>query len=334
MKGIINMTAKRFTQISSFLFGAFALYSAILAVPLALWFPRILVNDLVRFGFILTALIFGLGLLFPHRFTPALRRLAERITPAPVKFLCGLMMCVCLFVAMLSGAVNGWVVSPIVTGFFVAFVFPGLAFRNLSFTRPEKIGMQELSRLAGEKLRKGPKLKRGLVVTTLALLVIGLAWGILGKQTIPSPLWAALAGWIGIFGGGLMSVVIGRPVLQALPDSARRGSLPGLAFWGAVMLALSIFGCRAILLGAIPTGAAYFWGEETTQNAIVVKSSPDKRRKGCHGSVDLRIATGDLEICNLSRGFLEELTRGDTVVISGRATRFGQTIESFRLLEN
>ncbi len=115
------MTAKRFTQISSVAFGVFALYSAILAVPHALWFPRILVNDLMRFGFILLAMAFGLALLFPHRFIPALRRRAEHTTPAPLKFLCALLMCVCLFVAMLSGAVSLWIFYPVVIAFLVIF---------------------------------------------------------------------------------------------------------------------------------------------------------------------------------------------------------------------
>lgn len=123
------MTAKRFTRISSIAFGIFALFSAIWAIPNALWFPRILVNDLMRFGFILAAMVFGVALLCPHRFIPALRRLADRLTPAPVKFLCALMMCVCLFVALLSGAVNIWIVYPVVAAFLVAFDF----FRGLRF---------------------------------------------------------------------------------------------------------------------------------------------------------------------------------------------------------
>lgn len=135
----INLTAMRFTQITSIAFGVFALYSAIWAVPSALWYPRSFGSVTLRFGFILASMIFGLVLLFPDRFIPALRRRAEDITPAPLKFLCGLMMCVCLFVTLLSGAVNVWIVYPLVAAFLVAFVFPGLAFRNLAFTPPVEI---------------------------------------------------------------------------------------------------------------------------------------------------------------------------------------------------
>lgn len=325
------MTASRFTQISSIVFGFFALYSAIWAIPTALWYPR---NFAIEVGLILTSMVFGLALLFAHRFIPALRRTAEHITPAPLKFLCALLMCVCIFVAKLSGAVNSWLSYPIVAGFLVAFVYPGLVFRNISIFPLEEISVGEHRRLAGEEIRKGSKLNRVLFGAISVLFFMGLAWAVLGKQTIPSPLWGALAGWIAILSGGLMSIVICRPYLQALPDSARRGSLPGLAFWGAVILAISIVGCRAILLGAIPTGAAYFWGEGAMQNSIVVKSTPNKRRKGCYGSVDIRTATGELELCNISRDFLEKITRGDTLVIIGRATRLGQTIESFRLIKN
>jgi len=84
----------------------------------------------------------------------------------------------------------------------------------------------------------------------------------------------------------------------------------------------------------IPTSAAFLWGESASQNMIVIQSNPDKSRKGCYGSVDLQTASGDIGICNLSRGFLESLAPGDTVEISGRATRFGQTIETLRLLED
>ncbi len=182
-------------------------------------------------------------------------------------------------------------------------------------------------------MRNRPKFERGVFVAILVLLSVGLAWAVLGKKTLPSPLWGALAGWMGTLAGGLMAFMISRLYLQVLPQRARRGSLSGLAFWGAIMLAFSIVGGRAILLGVIPAGAAYFWGEEATQNAIVLKSSPDKRRKGCSGSVELRTATGEIELCDISRDFLENLTRGDTVVITGRGTRLGQTIETLRVLK-
>lgn len=324
------MTAKRFTQISSIAFGIFALYSAMWAV----WDPRIHVNDLLRFGFILVAIIFGLALLFPHSFIPALRRRAEQMAPAPLKFLCGVLMCICLIVAMISGAANIWIVYPVATAFLVAFVFPGIAFRNLTFTPIETISLGELGQLAHEKLHKESKLKSGLLFVMYILMSVGLAWAVLGKQTLPSPWLGAVAGWASVLGGSVITIVIARPYLQALPGSARRGSLPGLAFWGFVILAISIVGCRALLLMAVPTSAAFFWGESATQNAIVIKSNPDKSRKGCYGSVDLQTAGGDIELCNLSRGFLEALTRGDTVVITGRATLFGQTIETLRLLKD
>ncbi len=328
------MTAKRFTQISSIAFGIFALYSAIWAIPNALWFPRILVNDLVRFGFILVTTIFGLALLFPHRFIPALRRLAERITPGPLKFICALLMCVCLFVAMLSGAVNIWVLYPVIIAFLVAFVFPGLAFRGLTITNSEDISLRALSLLAGERLRNGPKRERVLGMAVGVILLMGLVWFVFGKQTLPSPMWGAVGGWASVIVGGFMTAVFGRSSVRALPDNTRRGALPGLALWGLVLLALSIVGCRALFLEAVPTSAAFLWGESATQNAIVIQSNPDKRRKGCHGSVDLQTAGGDMELCNLSRGFLESLAQGDIVEISGRATGFGQTIETLRLLKD
>lgn len=329
----LNLTAKRFTRISSIAFGIFALYSAVWAIPNALWYPRILVSDLMRFGFILVAMVFGLALLFPHRFIPALRRRAAQITPAPLKFICALLMCVCLFVAMLSGAVNIWIVFPVVIAFLVAFVFPGLAFRGLTITNSEDISLRALSLLAGERLRNGPKRERALVMAVGADFFMGLVWFAFGRQTLPSPMWGALAGGASVIAGGFMTAVFGRSVVRVLPDNTRCGAFPGLAFWGLVVLAMSIAGCRALLLEAVPTSAAFFWGESATQHAIVIQSNPDKRRKGCYGAVDLRTAGGEIELCNLSREFLESLAQGDTVEISGKATRFGQTIETLRLLE-
>jgi hypothetical protein len=323
----------RFTQIASIVFGIFALYSAIWAVPNALWFPRNLVSDLMRFGFILVTIIFGVALLFPHRFIPALRKRAAQITPAPLKFMCALLMCVCLFVALLSGAVNIWIASLVVTGFLVAFVLPGFAFRGLIITNSEDISLRALGLLAGEQIRNGPKRERGLFLAVGALFFMGLVWFFFGKQTLPSPMWGAVAGWGAVIVGGGMTAIFGRPYVRALPDNTRRGALPGLALWGLVMLAMSIAGCRALLHDAIPTSAAFFFGETASQNTIVLQSNPDKRRKGCYGSVELRTASGDIELCNLSREFLESLTPGDTVEISGKATRFGQTIETLRLLE-
>lgn len=328
------MTAHRFTQIASIVFGIFALYTAIWAIPTALWYPRNLASDIVRFGFILASMIFGLALLFPHRFIPALRREAEHSTPDPLRFLCALMMCVCLFVAMLSGTVSIWLRFPIVAGFIVAFVYPGLVYRNISIIPSENIDISELAELAGEKTRKGPKFNRRLQLAILILLILGPAWAVFSKQTIPNPLWALLSGWIAIFGAVFMTAVIFRTILQVLPKSARRGSLVEMTLWVTVIFGISVWGNRAILLNLIPTDAAYFWGESIAQNSIVVKSKPRESRKGCYGSVDIRIATDEIEICNISRDFLEKLSQGDTLVIIGRATRFGQTIDRFMFYKN
>lgn len=83
----------------------------------------------------------------------------------------------------------------------------------------------------------------------------------------------------------------------------------------------------------LPMGAAYFRGEEAAQNVTVVKSKPNKRRKGCNGLLVIQTAAGKQEICNLSHEFLAELSPGDTLVITGKATCPGQAVRTLRLDE-
>lgn len=326
-----------FNHIASILFGLLALYSATYALPNALSYTRDLGSDFLRLGFILFAVVTGLTLLLPHRLIPALRRIAAQTTPGPVRFTCALAMVICAFVAKLSGAVTLWMHLPVVVSFILVFVFPGFLYRDLCIISSEEISMRELGSTVGAEIRKGSRVGRYLFLCSIALVVLAIlsfAFGkTLGLQTIPNPFWATLSAWVAALGGVAVTAVIIRPYFQLMPKRARYKSLPNLFLLAAALLIFSIVGNRALLLEALPTGAAYFQGAEAVQNFTVVKSRPNSRKKFCYGSVSIRTARGVQEICNFGPEFLRELSPGDTLAVVGKVTRLGLTIRELRFVD-
>lgn len=333
------MISIRFVQIAAVAFGVFALFVAGRAVPIALWYPRNVYHDMLRFGFIAATMIVGLTLIFPHRSISALRELAAKIGLGPVRLLIALAMLICLLVARLSGAVALLASLPIVGAFVVAFIFPGLAFRGLT-ERESAVAVAEgglspleLGAAVGAELRTGPKVTRYVYLTFTGLIFLGALGIILGIQAIPVPFWARISTWGAVLCGGLATALFARPAFRLTPNDARRQTFPGLVVLTFALLAITIFAYRTVLHDVLPVSVAYLWGRESIQKVTVVASKPHTRRKACHGSVVVKTAAGTQEICNLSQEFLGALSTGDTVLISGRATRLGQTIDILTLVD-
>ena len=326
------MTEKRFVYFSAVVFGLFALFVAGRAVPNALWYPRNIYHDILRFGFIAATLAVGLVSIFPHRSVPAVRQLAAQTSSGPVRLLIAVAMVICLFVARLSGVAGLWIV-PIAGGFFIAFIFPGLAFRKLPANGADAAGVgwtltpRELGQAVGVELRAGPKSLRYLFVVFYGLIVLGVFWMVAGLRAIPSPFWSELSAWGALLSGGLATALFALPVFRLMPRGVHRQALPSLVILFCVLLAISTFGFRLLLRDVVPVTAAYLWGHDATQKATVVTSRPQTRRKGWHGSVDIETSVGVIEVWNLPPDLLGELSTGDKVLIVGRATRLGQAVQ-------
>lgn len=326
------MTSSRFVSFASILFGIFVLTSVARSISNALSYPRDIGSDSLRFGFILIAAVLGLTSLFPSKVVSALRRLAEQITPNPIRFLLTVAIAVCLMISITLGAVSLWVGVPVCAVFFIAIVYPGIAFWNLSIAPGEEIGMRELTEAVGNDFRNGPKLRRYIFAVAILLFSLGFLWIDFGLSTIPAPWLMSLSFGFAIIGGGLITAVIFYHYLRLLPKHARQRSLPGYAIMAAFVLILSIFGTRAILLDLAPTVAAHFWGEETTQSTIVVKSRWVQNAKACNGSVHIQTETGEQRICVSSSEFVKSMSPGAVLVISGKTTILGQTIRNLRIV--
>ncbi|NRB20288.1 MAG: hypothetical protein HRU33_22815 [Rhodobacteraceae bacterium] len=168
--------ANWFIHICSIFFGIFAIFTAIHAVPNAIWYPRDLGSDSARFGFILLAMGAGLALILPDRLLPAIQRIAAQSAPPPVRFLGVLVLFVCLSVAKLSGAVSQAAAFPVIAGFVLTFVFPGVVFWGVPEVSGKKISVWGLIKIVGIELQRGLKYRRYLFISLLALFFLrGLA---------------------------------------------------------------------------------------------------------------------------------------------------------------
>ncbi len=326
------MNLVRFAYFTSIVFGAFALYATVCAIPNALNFPRDIGDDALRFGPILIAGLVGLGLLLPERSLPALRRIAAHTTPGPIRFLCAVAMVAVLLVAQLSGAFTVWVCLPIVAGVILVFIFPGYLYRDLSIIPSEEVTLRELAVTVGEEFRDGPKFRRYLFVILGLLISFGAPALMFYKyRVIPNPHWATFSLCLSVISGAAFAAFWITPFFRLLPKNAFARSLPSLVLMTGVTVIIWIWESHVFLIHMLPTGIAYVWGEKTTQHVTVVHSDPYYDVKGCRNSVEIRTARRKQTICSLSPEFVKTLSPGDTVIVAGHATILGQTIESLQL---
>ncbi len=320
----------RFTSTVSIVFGVFALLSAALAVSVAVRHSGTVWADLLRFGFILITAGIGLALLRPHRVLPVLRRAARRVGSGPVRFALALVMFIPALVAMLSGAFPPWITYAGLILYFAAFVLPGTAFRGTPFIPINALGLQDIHELAYPMKRTRPIL-RSTHFGAFALFVLALVVFFLVPQTITSAAWRPVAGWVALLAAVASVVAFSLPYFMAIPIDFRVQAMPALVLQTAFFLLITAYLYWIVLLNALPAVLARTSGDDVERGYLIVEVEPNRRRKGCHGPMQFQTPAGRQEICNLPKEFLEKISPGDILLVSGKATILGQTIEGVRV---
>jgi hypothetical protein len=324
-----QMNISRWIHWVSVFWGIFALYSASQAFNNILLFPRSIGIEILRFGVVAIVAAIGLVMLLPHRWLPIFCKLAERITPAPVRVLCGLVWLLCLIVSVPTGAIALWIGIPLSLAFVFAFFVPGIAFRNVNVLPQDEFSMEDLGKLVSDDLRRRSPLQRALVPLSIGMIFVGLVGYIFGPQTIPSPQWAALCDWLAVILAATFTAILLFPWFALTPPPARSALLPSLVVLAVFLFPTSIVTNQTLFLRLVPSGAASLWGEDTALTATFIRQT--KNQKLCKRPIQIRIETDEHKLCNFRSDFLSELLRDDQVIVLGKSTWFGQHVQGLRI---
>jgi hypothetical protein len=320
------MTASNFTRLVSILFGVFALYAAARGFPVSLRHASESAADSVRFCLVLITAILGVMFLHAERVLAVTRRIARRTSPGPIRFSFGVIMVIAASSARLSNAISPWIAASIAMAFTVAFIVPGVAFRGLVVKPSREMSLREIGELVGLALRKSRRYSAPFIISSTMLISSVLSWAY-SPQSIPSPTWATLAAWLAIFAALLTVFVICLPFWLVTPKEARDRTFPAIALFTIFSFLIATGGYRSLLIDLLPIGIAQYAGEEVANTFKIIKVVPNKYQRFCHSSLYIRTSAGVRELCNLPPDLLSVLSPGEVLVISGKMTLLGQTVE-------
>lgn len=177
------MAASGFVRLVSISVGLAVLPVTVLAFRTALAYPRDVEADAIRFGPVLPSGGLGVSLVLAGRLVPALHRAADRTSPSGLRLFCAVSIGVVALTARPAGIPAPWV--GLAAGLLaVLYVVPGLAFRGIG-GRP-RLGLRDLSVLAGESGRRLPRSRRHACAAILGLPLLGVVPLMLGLDTLPS----------------------------------------------------------------------------------------------------------------------------------------------------
>ncbi len=324
------MNRSNFIRFASIAFGLLALIAASAALRVAWHYAGNLGDDIVRFCTIALSAILGVVFLRARRTADTLRRIATRSGTGPPRFACAMVMSVPALVAMLSGAVPFWLILGVFAAHLIAFVYPGWVFQGVIVDPSPQLSPQELGALARPFVRRS-KAFFAFYIAMIALFVLSLASFILVPSTIPSAGWKPLVVWTAPL---LALVSVGAltwPLYLVMPKEARPKTLPGVAMVALFFILVGMFTYRALLLDAVPTIAAKLGGTEVARAYPVLRVEPNKSRKGCRGAFTIGTQAWRLQLCNFKRDVLDALIGRDSVMIKGKATWLGQTVETLQI---